>query len=511
MGLATSERAQSVWLQPLGHGGYVELAKAYRSVARERGLLKTLAEKTRENPRVAEFFGAADFKPFAFTRLAPNTPWHKGDQWAERLNFTFEECADLAQHFKRDLGIDRAMLVLAGWINGGYDNRHPDILPAAPEIGGDQGLAECSRRVKALGWLFGLHDNYQDMYRDAPSWNEDYIIKNPDGSLRKGGVWAGGPCWLICSRKAIELASRPQNIPQVKELFAPTLYFSDTIFAVPLIECFDPKHPTTPADDLLYKQQLCDYLRGQFGLFGSEDGREWGVAHADYIEGLMSHRTHFQQPNDTDIIIPLFELVYGNAIPIYAHQSDRPRPDNPGYILDHILYAEMPVYYFGNHRYWTSPAGDFRAPEDAQGRLVFAHKAGYGLTDGFIKNTYEVLSPLHRLTALLPMTDHRFLKPNRKAESTRFGKDVEITVNYDTSDLVLKNAVLPQYGFLIESPTLVALHARSYRTIQFTQPTMLVVQSLDKKNLKSSGNIRMYRAFGDYLVKWNGRDVTLKP
>ena len=511
MGLAMRARAQSVSLQPLGRGGYVEIAKAYRTVARERGLLKTLAEKMRENPRVAEFFGAADFKPFAYVRLAPNTPWHKQDQWGVQLNFTFEECAEIAEHLKRDLGIDRAMLVLNGWINGGYDNRHPDILPAAPEIGGNDGLAACSRRVKALGWLFGLHDNYQDMYRDAHSWNEEYIIKNPDGSLRKGGVWAGGPCWLICSLKSVELASRAQNIPQVKELFAPTLYFSDTIFAAGLYECFDPKHPTTPADDIRYKQQLCDYLRGQFGLFGSEEGREWGVPHADYFEGLMSHRTHFQRPNDTDVIIPLFELVYGDAIPIYAHQSDRPRPDNPGYILDHILYAEMPVYDFGNHRYWTRPGGDFKAPQDAQARLVFAHKAGSGLTDGFIKNTYEVLSPLHRLTALLPMTDHHFLTANRRAESTRFGRDVEITVNYDTSDLVLNNAILPQYGFLIESPTLVAFHARSYRTMQFAQPTMLVVQSVDGKNLKSCRNIQMYGVFGERPVKWEGRDVTIKP
>ena len=105
----------------------------------------------RVNPRVAEFFGAADFKPFAYMRLAPNTPWHKEDQWGVQLNFTFEECAELAEHLQRDLGIDRAMLVLNGWINGGYDNRHPDILPAAPEIGGNTRLAACSRRVKALG------------------------------------------------------------------------------------------------------------------------------------------------------------------------------------------------------------------------------------------------------------------------------------------------------------------------------------------------------------------------
>jgi hypothetical protein len=511
MGLAMRERGQSVRLQPLGRGGYVEIAKAYRAVARERGLLKTIAEKMRENPRVAELFGAADFKPFAYMRLAPNTPWHRQDTWGAQLNFTFEECADLAEHLNRDLGIDRAMLVLNGWINGGYDNRHPDILPAAPEIGGNDGLSACSRRVKALGWLFGLHDNYQDMYRDAPSWSEEFLIKNRDGSPRKGGVWAGGQCWLICSRKAVELASRPQNIPQVKALFAPTLYFSDTIFAAGLYDCFDPNHPTTPAEDMKAKQQLCDYLRGQFGLFGSEEGREWGVAHADYFEGLMSHRTHFQQPNDTDIIIPLFELVYGDAIAIYAHQSDRPRPDNPGYILDHILYAEMPVYSFGNHRYWGSPDGDFKPPAGAEARLVFAHKPGLGLTDGFIKNTYEVLSPLNLLTALMPMTDHRFLTANRKAERTRFGQDVEITVNYDTADLVLKNAVLPQYGFLIESPTLVAFHARGYGAMKFTQPTMLVIRSTDGRPLKSSRNIQMYSAFGYRPVKWNGWTVTIKP
>jgi hypothetical protein len=70
---------------------------------------------------------------------------------------------------------------------------------------------------------------------------------------------------------------------------------------------------------------------------------------------------------------------------------------------------------------------------------------------------------------------------------------------------------LPQYGFLIESPTLVAFHARSYGTMQFTQPTMLVVQSADEKNLTSARNIQMFGIFGDRLDKWNGRAVRAKP
>ena len=71
-------------------------------------------------------------------------------------------------------------------------------------------------------------------------------------------------------------------------------------------------------------------------------------------------------------------------------------------------------------------------------------------------------------------------------------------------------SVLPQYGFLIESPTLVAFHARSYRTMQFTQPTMLVVQSADGKKLRVSQQLRMYVAFGDTPARWAGRPVTLK-
>ena len=456
--IVLSHSARSFRLQPLGRGGYVEIAKAYRAVAKKRGLLKTLAEKMREEPATERLFGAADFKPFVFFRRLPNTRFNRSDKEIAQVFFTFEEAAQLAAHFKNDLGIDRAMLVLAGWINGGYDVRHPDILPAAPELGGDEALAECSRRVRALGgWSFGLHDNYQDMYKDAPSWNESYVMRNQDGSLKKGGVWNGGQAYLICSRREIELASRPQNVPAVRQKFAPDVYFVDTVFAANPQECFDPQHPLTRADDLRYKQQFCDYFRKQIGLFGSEEGGEWGVPHADYFEGLLSHKTGYNSRNDpqwesADIIVPLFELVYGDCIPIYTHQSDRPRPDNPAYILDHILYAEMPVYLFGTHRYWTDPSQDFQPPPGSEPRLVFARGGEFDLYDQFIKNTYEVLSPLNRLTALMPMTDHKFLTPDRKVEQTRFGRDVEITVNFGEQSFSTLHADLPAVGLPDRKP-----------------------------------------------------------
>jgi hypothetical protein len=504
-GLTPRYKRRTVRLQPLGRGGYVEIAKAYRQIVQERGYLKTLAEKLRDKPSTELLFGAADFKVFAFSRTVPHTRWNPTDTERVRVNFTFDQCAELAEHLRKDIGIDRALFVVNGWIRRGYDNQHPDVLPAAAEAGGNEGLAACSRRVKALGWLFGLHDNYQNLYKDAPSWNESYIMKKADGSLVQRGVWAGGPAFIICSKEQLTLAAR--NMPEIHRLFGPTAFFSDQVLAAPLYECFDKNHPMTRQDDMRYKVELSKYIRRIFGIFGTEDGQEWDVPYTDYFEGLMAHKTRYHQRDPDDIVIPLFELVYGDAIPIYTHQGDRPKPDQPTYVLDHILYAEMPVYYFGGPRYWAKASEVYRPPEGAEARMVFARGDRFNLIDQFIKNTYEVLSPLNRITALLPMTDHRFLTSDRKVESTRFGSDVEITVNYGAADFKTKRAVLPQYGFLVESPKLVAFYARRYRDLSYDDPPLFVLKSLDGRPLSSSTRVRVYHGFGDDRVQFRDQVV----
>ena len=504
MGLEMRKSARSVRLQPLGKGGYVELAKAYREIARDRGYLVTLAEKAKANPKIEKMFGAADFKPFAYMQLAANTRWNQSDERRVSLRFTFEECAQLAEHFQNDLAIDKAMLILNGWINGGYDNKHPDVLPAAEAIGGNEGLVDCAKRTKALGWLFGLHDNYADMYQDAPSWNESYLMRIPDGSIRKGGVWAGGQCWLICSDKAIELASRPQNVPGVVQLCDPDIYFSDVIFATPLYECFSPEHPLTMVEDMAAKQKLCDYIRDAVGLFGSEEGREWGVPHADYFEGLMSHRTRWKKPNDTSIILPLFELVFGDSILMYTHQSDRPQPDMPQYILGHILYAEMPVYGFGDHRYYQEPDDDFQPRDASDDKLLYSRGGRFCLTDQFIKNTYEILSPLGRVTATMEMTDHQFLNDERTVEWTRFGQDVEIVVNFGEQEFDWRGTLMPKDGFVISSPSLVAFCARRHADVEYSEPTLFVIWARDGLDIEKSKDVQIYHGFGDSTVRFRG-------
>lgn len=632
VGIELHGAAREVSIHPIGRGGYVEVAKAYRAIAKRNGWLMTWAEKRKRYPTVARMFGAADFKPFVFSRTVPSSRFG-GPTERTHLGYTFEEVAQCAKHWHDDLGIDKAMVVMAGWIHRGYDNQHPDVLPAAPECGGNEALARSAHEIKSLGYLFGLHDNYQDMYQDAPSWGESYINKRANGQIKMGGNWAGGQAYQVCAIKQVELAARPQNLPMVKQLFGPTIYFIDTTFAWGLVTCDDPAHPMTRRDDMIWKSKLCDLAKKHFGLFGSEEGREWAVPHADYMEGLLSHKTKAAKSGR---VIPLFEMVYGDCVSLYTHQGDRIGAGNAKKVLDHILYAEMHLPQFGGHLYWktdgpqavpvqpippvvkatgelefeityrwrvlgkvdkdlwcfvhfthpeatrgesiayqddhapspamtawqpgqvvevgprkvaippqftgesqlligltdrqsrkalsnihggnyryplgaikTTPKGPAFVPASNSSAACFSRAdngwaAGLCVADRTIKNTYEVLSPLNRLTAETPMTAHSFLAADHHVERTAFGH-VQIVVNYGPEPYEFDGCVLPAYGFLVTSPTFIAFHAQRYNGIDYRPTALFTIRSLDGKPIAQSRKVRVYHGFGPETLRLSGR------
>ena len=264
---------------------------------------------------------------------------------------TFAELSQVAQHWNDVLGFDRALMTLGGWIRMGFDNQYPDILPASPEAGGNEGLAALSTQVRDYGWLFGLHDNYQDMYDDAPSFDTKYLMYNKDGRPQTGGVWAGGTPYLMASDKAMEFAYR--NLPQVKELFSPNSYFIDTTFNVPLAVSYAP-NVLSRSEDMHWKQTLAGYAQDTFGVFGSEGGVEWAVPYGDYFEGILSKKT---QAEPGSHIVPLMELVYGDCVALYPHMSEKIGTNGYNtakHIATDILYAENPLYQLTDGVYYEN-------------------------------------------------------------------------------------------------------------------------------------------------------------
>jgi hypothetical protein len=121
-----------------------------------------------------------------------------------------------------------------------------------------------------------------------------------------------------------------------------------------------------------------------------------------------------------------------------------------------------------------------------------------------------VLSYVNRLTATLPMTDHRFLTTDRMVERTQFGNDVEITVNYGAADYVAGDAVLPQFGLLVKSPSLVAFRARKFGRVDYEDPPLFVLRSLDGQALEASRKVGVFHGFGGRRLDFHGRVVEVR-
>ena len=643
--VSLSGSARRLRIRFLGKGDYCNIAAAYREAAQAKGYVERWPAKIKRCKDAAKLIGAIDVRCSNLSRQLND----KGQEVSARVSHTFEESAQLAEHLKKDLKLDKVLLMLSGWIHRGYDNQHPDILPAAPECGGNEALAKCAARVKKLGYLICAHDNYQDIYRDSPSWNEDYIMKGPKGKIVKGGKWAGGQCWLTCSKKALELAQRPQNLTEVKRLFGLNSYFIDTTFAAGLYECFDPKHPLTRWHDMYYKAALSDYARSIFGVFGSECGREWAIPHADFFEGLAGvsgrHFHNWSASRYGGHVVPIFEMVYHDCIANFAKYGFNMKTSAP-YVLHHAILGRTMQYNAGGHLYWQkeektldieprvaevkrlgprrfaityewhvqgstdqdlmafvhftdregkiifqndhlptprtsqwkpgivrqgpkeveAPKGSrgefeirmglFDPKPDARARLkglddggrrirvgilsIGARKTvlkpievrdqsllacfcradsgwaeGMCLADRVMKNTYELLSPLHEFTAEMVITRHEFLSEDKNIQRSVFGEEVSVVANFGETSYSHRSRdwgkiELPAYGVFVESPRFVAFHAQSFNGLSYDEPVMFTLRSLDGKRLAESRKVRIFHGFGRAEIRFRGRKLAVE-
>jgi hypothetical protein len=501
LSLKLRPEAPVVELHPLGHGDHVEVAAAYRRVARRRGHLVTWGEKRALEPRVDALLGA----PVMRITCAVG---EVGDAHGRRV-IGFDEVVALAEHWRHDLDLDRLQLVLGGWNRAGYDAGHPDVLPANAACGGDEALARCIERVQALGYLVTLHDNYQDIYADSPSYEPELLSRAEDGRPRAGGVWAGGQSWMVCPE--LQLVHAERNLPEVHGRFAPDAFFLDTTLTTRLQACSDPEHPLRDLEDRDHRLALFARARGLSGLLGLEGAREWAVPAAHYFEGILTHRT---RSGDRFTPVPLFSLVYGDCLNLLTLQGDGLGPASAEELLDLAVLGELPVHPVASGRYWEGPArprteAELRDPRRTFARADRGWAAGLCLEDRFLKNCHEVLSHLHRAIGDAPMTDHRFLRGDRSAEWSRFG-DVEVTINTGERPLVLGHTVLGPYGFLVRSPRFVAFHALAFGGVDYPAGACFTLRSLDGEPLERSGSVRVYHAFGDPRVRLPGEVVEVE-
>jgi hypothetical protein len=411
--------------------GYVEMTKLYRQYSKRSGRYVSLREKIEENPSVERIIGAPDIKIYVYTNR-PNTPYFRS--WSEpvldgysRVHTTFNQVVEIAQDLKCS-GVDRALILLGGWNRAGYDREHVDMWPPAEQAGGVEGLAKASKEITSLGYLFSLHDNYQDFYPDAPSYDERFLMKDNDGAIRLGGVWDGGLCRLICSSQAFELANR--NLDLVQHSTEVNSYYLDTTTAASLYECFDERHPITREEDLTNKLSLLRSLWNRGLVVGGEGGTDWAIPVCSFFEGLPGSSVGFYSGIESvgfGLVAPLFNLVYHDAVVSYwQHGQPFGREDHANHVLHDLMNAQ-PSSWSLVYDQWQ----DLRP---------------------LIRQAYELLGRLHLRTAHHEMLSHQYVTDDYAVHETTFADGTEVTVNFGITSIEHWSICIPPKGFALRVP-----------------------------------------------------------
>jgi hypothetical protein len=502
--------AGDIYVHFIANGDYVDIAKYYRKIVMERGLFVTLKEKIMNYPNTGKLIGALSFKPalkFGLSPQASSVIEKNLQTWGVEISkgesivyWTSDELAKIAEHFKRDLEIEHASFIVYGWMKGGQNMYNPDWFPIDSDIGGNEGLAEASSRIQSLNYSFALFTNFEIVYKSSQLISLSDILVDSNGEYVEENVWPGGPSYKVSPARQIKYAQK--NLPLIKDIISPNAAFFDMATVVPLYEDFSSEHPLTQEQTIEEYRKLAEYVKKMVnGPLGGEDAYEWNVPFFDRYEGIAVFKS-----KGPLILIPFFELVFRETGVIGSHGvsglSVTPTLPNLAIkedVLDYISIGRTPRVHFPAHVYYETEG--VYATEDVYARADNGWAEDHCTTDRLIKNVYEITSPLNELTIHEEMTDHEFLIPNSiQVIKTIFGRETTVVVNKGESKYEWEGFELPARGFIIDSPKFVAFRLQKYNDIEYSDPPLYTIRSLDDKKIENSETVRVYHGFGDDTI-----------
>jgi hypothetical protein len=421
-------------------GDYVAMAKLYRRYLRERGQYKSLRAKAADLPAIAKLVGAPMiWLDPGFMRTANDPEANPRYVGTHRVTGKFSAVPErlrlLQQH-----GLEKAYINLEAWERLGVAYQEPDHWPPNEELGGLEEfkkLFSSAMQAEFPGYLLGFYNIYNDMYRDAPSFDWGRIIKTHDGRPLYGGYWHGGLCYIICPTQYIPLAE-PHFREYQHHLNLQSMLFDNFIM---LKECYDPEHPLTRSEERQTKCAFLDYTVAHGWVTGVEFAADWATPHLHYIDGgvgfvggLGRQSTAIMTSHENCIPAPLWDLVFHDSVVNYWWHWN-------------TLSCASSFYLTKKAYTWV---------EQALQDILCANPGAWWLNPDNIEYWAKLIGqigPIHsRLSESLAyeeMTGHRYLSPNRLVQETLWSDGTRIAVNFDDSAFEAPGWILPAKGFAV--------------------------------------------------------------
>jgi hypothetical protein len=348
-------------------------------------------------------------------------------------------------------GLDRLWLGNDGW--DGFLDR-PETVAAA----------------KQAGFLIGPYDSYHSIHRpdERDTWEtaqfdpalyETGGIVKADGSKRHGFKQKGFLLSPDAARPFVE-----KRVSALMAVFHANSWFIDCDGFGEYFDDYSDKHPATQQSDMQSRISRMSWIRDTFGAVIGTEGCSAGVAPAvHFAHGVMTpvigwgdpdlnnkqskyYLGSYYPPDEPQVFfkpvpikeeyryiyfeprfrLPLFQTVFHDSVIATHHWSfaSLKAKDQAGTVeLLELLYQVPPLYHLN-------------VPE-------------FQKRQAQIKRHYEFFSPLHRETALLPMTDFQWLTPDGTVQRTTFGNSIEMVANFGTGDFRYGDTTLHKERILV--------------------------------------------------------------
>lgn len=408
---------------------YVTMAKEYRDKLIREGLFISLHEKAKSRPEIKKLHEITAI-------LHVSSCAHDTRKMVRKVN-SFDKAGKMVKEVVDKQEWNSVMVHLDGWGTRGYDNLHPDVMPPCPDAGGLEGLSLLSDSLRKQGHFLCLHDNYCDIYFDAPSFSEDLLRVNEIGKHQRIQMWAGGLDSILCAEPAFMLLKRNlidgtrrqwEKWPGILESIKPGAYYIDNYCSS--YECYSRKHRLTRKESKKGVRKLYAFLQSNGIISTCEHVTYWALPTIDMAYKLGHLKTTYLGPDKAavgdyvGIPVPLWNLVFHDAV-VHHNTHHIHQQQLNGYgteewhhlILFGLLNGDMPGIVLGDYL--------------------------DGVTDGvFWKmcDDMKIIANVYKQVRFDQMVDHKILSSDGKRQSSRFSSGVEIEIDLAKREAAITGA-----------------------------------------------------------------------
>ena len=391
---------------------YNDLCKIYRNYVIEKGRFKSLAEKAVKTPSIDQLIGSAFLHKGIKTQVMTNSDFYDAENPDKNNHLTpFSVRTEEIKKF-HELGVEKLYLHLDGWAEPGYDNQHPDYLPACEKAGGWKAMKELSDTMHECGYLFGIHDQYRDYYYAAKTFDENFATRLADGTIPSHARWAGGPQTYLCATQAPFYVKR--NFTEIMDNgIKLDCAYLDVFTCNEGDECSHPWHKMTRRECYEYRNACFEYLLSKGILPSSEEVNDWAIPSLVFCH-YAPYDFMLDRPGSPKkgIPVPLFNLVYHDCL-IEPWMMDKVSEEE-----DYMLYAVL------------NGGAPYLVRDGAYQNTDGSFAGGVEITIEDQIKRCKVVSDLHEKGAKCEMVRHEMVDGNPEVQRTTFADGTVVTVDF---------------------------------------------------------------------------------